>query len=951
MTKSTPKSTIISCVYDILGDSQISKWYNDGTIEVARPTVNVNLENIKFRSFSANIKSDIQNLTSPNINAKLCGNFTWYKNQKQTINPPSGASSDVIEGTEIPITPYVQDLRVTLYNQGGVQQYEAANGLYHNDINNDIVFTEFNVPLVTSFQDSVNDMLKYAKYNLTRLLGLYNNDKAFNKNIYDTSTFVYGEVNLKPYISELGGNKWTNAPCQFVTNTTSPYASVYGLTYKEGTQDPTLTYGGITYATDKLMNPSFADVSQEVGTPYGFFRKFRTLRNADNETFTVGVRTTQSKVPKVTPTNPWSDVSINVLTNPFDFSLMQDFRPKCNNNGTTYLGSTLQNGKKWVTTYFYKFEENEYTSISDIKKSLLFGSIYDPIEPIIPYIYFMIAYCEQEDTLPSKLGIKDFQTNNRDNETMQLMMDNGYYFISSYFYSENSILGEDKKMHLFLVFANYEDIRVFHFKLFDTENGPWTFGPSLVTLPAVDKIYKISLPRGKRFAFIENDWNESNYLEYLQELQNAAVPNAPMFILPKFTDGTNCALLFDCISQYFECNLIGNNLNNAFDNVFYNNSTVYCIRRYEKNEEMKTLISACGPCCAINDSTGSNVTMSSDDIIMFWNYFFIRWGQSISYLESDKFRDISKFVNDYNLQFPIVNALAIPSYPWDSINENNYDLQLANDSIIWLIDSLGHQLYLKDQTFENIYSFAQSSLSVSFTYSEDEAHPNKYIMYPAIPTIGEPSTLSSTTYSWINDKHITSTFANPYFYANDSIYSFIDNTFKVDDNGKITFPCVPVVTKDGSSSGLLTFFVKFETSPAVFTFDPNIKQSDRFANMYNFTKQFINRTPSLYNDKYPFDDYIFYNNKILYDNLTVYLELKNRDLTLKLRCLNYPSPDNVVFYLNETSMVDFKECVIPAIMNHLTLLIIDADGEVLTPQLAKNIYSNINICIDWEFMS
>lgn len=937
MTKSTPKSTIISCVYDILGDSRISKWYNDGTIELSRPTVNVNLENIKFRSFSANIKSDIQNLTSPNINAKLCANFTWYKNQKQTVDPPSGASSDVIEGTEIPITPYVQDLRVTLYNQGGVQQYEAANGLYHNDINNDIVFTEFNVPLVTSFQDSVNDMLKYAKYNLTRLLGLYNDDQAFNKNIYDTSTFVYGDVNIKPYIPELGGAKWINSSYSFMPTVSNNNSRANGISYESGVEDPELNVGTFIYKNTSLTNPSYS-INRAYSAPFCFMKSFKSLRNDSSKSFELGVLNDENMPVTSTVSKPWSTSEINRIKNPFNYYRIEFSNAKVTNTSFSLIGSVLQNKNNYSFVIYDNTRDTPYTRKEEIKDMLSFNNIYKNNQDS-DYAKFTVRYINNAGR-STVASYSKLYKNNSENETMQIMIDSNYFLISVYFFTEDAMSAADPKGHIILLFSNNVNIRVLHFKGFNPT--------SMLVFPEVSHIVTLQLPKGKRFAFIDQIWDESNYLEYLRDLQNAAVPNAPMFILPKFDDGTNCALIFRYYDDgRFECDLIGNSTEGWNENIFYNNSTIYCIRRRDE----KVLISSCGPCCALNDKVDFSLKISHNDFIMFRNYFYVNWAHKMNVEESKMFRDITTFVNDYNLQFPIVNAFGMYTYPWDSINENNYDLQLMNDSIVWLIDAKGSQVYLKDQTFENIYSFAQSALSVSFTDSEDEAKLNKYIMYPAIPTIGEPSTLSSTTYSWINDKHITSTFANPYFYANDSIYSFIDNTFKVDDDGKITFPCVPVVTKDGSSSGLLTFFVKFETSPAVFTFDPNIKQSDRFANMYNFTKQFINRTPSLYNDKYPFDDYIFYNNKILYDNLTVYLELKNRDLTLKLRCLNYPSPDNVVFYLNETSMVDFKECVIPAIMNHLTLLIIDADGEVLTPELAKNIYSNINICIDWEFMS
>lgn len=954
MTKSTPKSTIISCVYDILGDSQISKWYNDGTIEVARPTVNVNLENIKFRSFSANIKSDIQNLTSPNINAKLCGNFTWYKNQKQAVNPPSSASTDVIEGTEIPITPYVQDLRVTLYNQGGVQQYEAANGLYHNDINNDIVFTEFDVPLVTSFQDSVNDMLKYAKYNLTRLLGLYNDDQAFNKNIYDTSTFVYGEVNLKPFISGFGSYKYINVSCGAWYSTSENYSN-YQLTYNPTISVPKLTAGIVYYKGDTFMDPKVTEY--EKAFPFALFSMRHSYRcGTDSAWLYRIIGDTDSTLLMLT--NPWTTQSTDAYLCQglaWNEPGTEGFPPvDISTSGYFSLCSQFQNGYyNYFQTFYrvYKIDDaHKITKIDDMRRLRRFSYIFDELNRFTDSVHFCVCYdgATVEKTI---VNFGDIKANNNNDEVLAMRNDD-YYLLTAFVFHEGK--PAEFKYHLFLFYVKDTTLKCLEYRL--TE--PPTTGGTVNDLPDVHRVTTITLPQ--KLQCFANEWTVENYLQYTQELNNVCVTNTPILILPRYEDGSNDFLYVqresDGETSVYQSYTYNKKLpDNVGYNYFINDNVMYATQYPKDNTSSEPYqISAVGPTCFLYD--GGNEAASEGDLstaydgngnqVEFYNKFWVRWNFNRF---TQYGRDITATVKKHNLKFPIFNAFG--NYGFTTVAFDYRNLVNITDKIAWIVDANGAQAYIKEQTFENIYSFAQSALSVSFTYSEDEAQPKKYIMYPATPTIGESATISPTTYSWINDKHITSTFANPYFYANDSIYSFIDNTFKVDDNGKITFPCIPVVTKDGSSSGLLTFFVKFETSPAVFTFDPNIKQSDRFANMYNFTKQFINRTPSLYNDKYPFDDYIFYNNKILYDNLTVYLELKNRDLTLKLRCLNYPSPDNVVFYLNETSMVDFKECVIPAIMNHLTLLIIDADGEVLTPELAKNIYSNINICIDWEFMS
>lgn len=939
----------IPCVYDLLNLESTGTWYDDGRIVLNKPSIITKLDRIKFRSFSANIRSDIENLTSPSITGKLCGNFTFYNKPSNTFNPPSSATSDVVDGTEVGILPTISDMSVQIYNQSGYQQYQAANGIYQNGVNNEVTFAEFNVPLVTSFDDSINDMLNYAKYNFVKLLGLFD-DSDKNENLYNTSTFVYGEVNTKPYIPELGGSKWINTPYSFAPNVMDSLSTAYNITYEEGVQDPQLQVGRFVYNGNSLANSEHI-ADSNVGIPFCYFRHFKALRNDTNKEVSISVLDNENHSVPTTVNEPWTNVE-TYMKHPLVLRRLGSINTQ--NDEFTLLCSTLQNKDNYSILNFFSYNrQTPYERKEDIKDMLWFNVIYTP-EYSTYSTRFHVRFCE--NLLNSQtISFSTMYAKNEDNETLQGMLDGGYFMISAYFFSENSMLTtNDKKMHLVIVFSNNEDIKVLHFKLYDSEAEqpyPIDLGDSI--LPAVNDILTVPLPQGKRFAFIDDTWDNSNYLQHLRELQSAAVPNAPIFILPKFTDGSNSALIFKLEeSRALWCDIFGNIHANKYDNLFYNNSTIYCIRRYEVDNVTKTFISACGPCCSLNDKTTFYVNMTYTDLIMIRNYVYIQWGQNFNNYESTLFRDISKYVTTHNLQFPIVNAFGMYTYPWDSINENNYDLQLANDSITWLVDSTGAQVYIKDQTFENIYSFAQSAFMVSFNLKETlDGTATPVQLYPANPTIEEPTGISATAYSWVNSKHITQTLANPYFYAAESSFSFLDNAFKVDNDGNITFPCIPVVSSDGKHNGLFTFFVKFETQPAIITFDPNVKQSERFANRYNYCKQFLNKTPSLYNDKYPFNDYIYYNNRELFDKIGVFLNLQNTDLTLKLVVSGYPSINSILFYLNEESLVDFKEMSTSPFVNTIECTLVDSNGETLTPSLAANIYRNITISADWTFFS
>lgn len=922
-------TTTVPCVYDILNLGDAGRWYSDGRIVLNRPSISNNVDRIKFRSFSSDIRSDIENLSSPSITAKLCGNFTFYNSPTSTFNPPSSCTSDVVEGTEVGIIPRISDLTVQIYNQSGFQQYQAANGIYQNGVNNEMTFSEFNIPLVTSFQDSIDDMLNYAKYNFNKLLGLFDNT-AINKNIYDTSTFVYGNVNLTPYVSELGGNAWVNAPVWFL-RTDSAGSMTYGATWKTGTEDPSLVAGGVSYPNNKLIGPVFNDISATYANPFCIFRRFASLRNSDNIDVTYGVVNMQGEAGTgVTISKPYCENVSNSLSHPFDTHPIRSSTLTFYKSNFNILGSTNQNSTNWNLS-LVEMSMSDVSNVLQYRDALDF--YYFNATNTTPKYYIIIN--------DSAIPYYSLASNNDDNETISSMADDSYVFLASYFFRSST------KNHLLLLFTNYAYIKILHFILDSLGGG---------ILPAVHSIKNIELPtdptsqykQQKQFAFYANDWTLENYLEYMQELQHVTVPNAPLFILPKFTDGTNGAILFDLDeTEEIYPQTIWSTDSTVQENIFYMNNTLYTIWR----QNGTTKISGCGPCCAINDP--ADAILNVDDARAFNLYFYHSWYKTLKSTQ-EYWLDITTYVNDYNLAFPIVNALDTHTYANESIAIGNETPELANNDITWLIDATGAQVYIKDQTFENIYSFAQSALTVNFNLYPNQGNLENPVfvqLYPSNPTIGEPSTISDTTYSWINNKHITQIAANPYFYAADSTLSFNNNAFKIQDDGSITFPCIPLVSVDGAYNGLLTFFVKFETSPAILTFDPNIKQSERFANRYNYCKQFLNKTPSLYNDTYPFNSYIYYNNPTLYEKINVYLQLQNTDRTLTLIISGFQTIDSILFKSNEQSFIDYKEMITSPYINVIECRLLDSNGETLTPELAKNIYSNITISADWSYFS
>lgn len=955
----------IPCVYDLLNLESTGTWYDDGRIVLNKPSIITKLDRIKFRSFSANIRSDIENLTSPSITGKLCGNFTFYNKPTNTFDPPSSASSDVVDGTEVGILPTISDMSVQIYNQSGHQQYQAANGIYQNGVNNEVTFAEFNVPLVTSFDDSINDMLNYAKYNFVKLLGLFD-DSDKNKNLYDVSTFVYGEVNTKPYVQELGDNKFINVSYNSFYDTTSNKLNNLQLTYNPTTLNPPIVANLLQYSNKNLFDPTMSTYEDLKYFPFGFFRITPAIRSTYTKLYFTGYSDSQKTLPLSAPWDTEDNRHIADIFDPSNYLPSDGGRFDSSATGYITLGSMYQNGNvNWLAT-FYRVsrinDANKLIAIDDMRRIRKFRYMFDELNEFNDSVGFTVIYTYYSNVeINQRFSLNNLLANN-DNDDVLFMRNDEYYLLHVHTFKASSV-PDMFDIHFLLFYVKGRTLKVLEY-IWPEEDVPDT-SVNFIAMPVnVHKVTTIELP--DELECFANEWNETNYLRYTQELNNVHVPNTPVLVLPRYVNGSNDFLYILRVSGG-ETDILLSRIGSTIplpDNVGYNyfvNDNVMYATRYPKDASIQGepyKISAFGPMCFLYDGENENMDDKVAAICYdnnsnqreFYNKFWVWWNRRRF---SQYARDITDVVQKHNIQFPIFNAFG--SYDFTTVAYDvSTDLNPTNitDKISWLIDATGAQVYIKDQTFENIYSFAQSAFMVSFNLKEpSNESPIAVQLYPANPTIVEPEGVGPTSYSWVNSKHITQTLANPYFYAAESSFSFLDNTFKVDNDGNITFPCIPVVSSNGKHNGLFTFFVKFETQPAIITFDPNVKQSERFANRYNYCKQFLNKTPSLYNDKYPFNDYIYYNNRELFDKIGVFLNLQNTDLTLKLVVSGYPSINSILFYLNEESLVDFKEMSTSPFVNTIECTLIDSNGETLTPSLAANIYRNITISADWTFFS
>lgn len=985
--------TTISCVYDLLQSSEKAcTWNANGDISIMRPNVNTNLNSIKFRSFSANIRANINNLTTPIINAKLYGAFTWYKNQKGTIT--ESETADQVTGTEIPITPYISNLSCTIYNQTGFQQYEAANGLYHNDINNEIIFKEFGVPLNTTFQDAVYDMFHYAKYEFMKLMGVY--DKPNNENVFNASHFTYGEKEPTGILYDYNYNhKWINSPHMTVkiTNNNKNTYRMFGLTYDTTNPNKStanievggLCFENVSEASDEvdLNNVTYQTLdSNSYVVPFGAFKIWNKYHSHNDEQIQYCFASGYKNKPKVTVGKPWvTQNEPNYL--PTTFCYVDNYKismadrqtwPILDTTSSGYLtiGSCFSSGDYYLyATYSCRGLDEHIYSINDIKERRAFKHLYGYMNPpntfgCITVNSYHISNGLQSITLSGLLMVSGLDSL-VSNELRDMYIEGNYYLITvaAYLIGENKVPEPDGYFHVLAIYANDKFIKIIVMLAKISNNYP---ASQDIFKPVEVKVHTISLIN-RKFKFISDSWTENNYLEHIQDLNSCCKPNTTLIVLPRYEDGSN-DVLFVVVNDgtednsdlpiynwafYLHSQIDAPSESTAgyFETHFFGDNVLYCVgRKLEHLDDpdylfpLKDQISIFGPIINMKDETKLTFSLTSTEFSMVYHAYFSAY---VDQRYSHFGMDITEYVHNKHISLPIYNAISNPTF--DHEFPDPLTLKSHIDSLYWIVDANGKRLNLHELSYRKAFTFAESALSLSFTYNDGSTNKT-YTMYPKNPTINEPETITETNYRFTNTKHITSTFANLYYLASDSWTPFLDElagVFTVGSDGNVSLPVIPLITSDGTSSGLLSFYVKFESDPAIFTFDPSIIQNERFANRYNASLQFIRQLPSLYTEKIPFDKYIFYNNQELYNNTVTYLELRNRDLTLKLRCQAYPSTNNIVFHLNETSMVDFKECQLPRGVDKVNFTIIDADNETLTPELAKKIYSNINICVDWTF--
>lgn len=240
--------------------------------------------------------------------------------------------------------------------------------------------------------------------------------------------------------------------------------------------------------------------------------------------------------------------------------------------------------------------------------------------------------------------------------------------------------------------------------------------------------------------------------------------------------------------------------------------------------------------------------------------------------------------------------------------------------------SYGSTYYSMDPAdWTKFYTFSNSNVSV---------YANEETFVPQTPAV----------ISWLNDQHITPTRQFCYSSSMDT-ESLYENLFKMVDN-VISLPSIQLKSTTTDECVNLTFYPKFITEPSIVTFDPNYVQTSILSNDYTYSSTVA---PSMTFVQRNMENFYYISDQDLYAKIETYLQLNQTDQTLKLVSSALPTLNNIVFYLDEVAQVDFKDALVPSATSCIELTIVDSEGNVMTPALATGIYSNITICLDWEF--
>lgn len=847
---------IIPAVYDLMDlDERYGKWNENGLIELYRPGFNTQLDKIKFRSFSANIRSELQNMKSPEFVCSICAGVHYL------------GTGEIAQGLENDYKNYPGPQSLTITNKSGQHVFSPSNEYNQNGCK--YIIESFKIPLNTSFDYSIERLMNYANGKIKSILGI---------NEMDETRFATGESIMRTHVVILLYDSFIDyiyAPKILFENNLIYINYLYNDGYSDRTASYSSEYTDSTPASGEfndfplnnyglyLMSPSYVNSVNYIGLQLSTTSAQYLWDLSETYTFQVpNLTSTQNSFFTVSGCIPITfDCKIHDDSTYFLISYITDNNTSETPGPETYKNRhQIQNGRTYYCQYYYKLAENRV--------------------------------------------ILNLQT--------------GHSFTGCWLISHALYKTGENGWGLCLLFVE-DDWQTFY--IYNESFGEI---PPLMITPTSDNVttYRSNY---YKFPLFSIDWTADNLITILPQMYNLAPQNNCFFVLP-FSEGRNFVIFYPHETKIYD----------------YNSGPTYAtfwpFGNYfvctQKNESA-TLIKAGGLVQFLLTIAPASYTEweAPPDFYDLTEIFRYPIG----------YTDVTEICRTTGVEPPFLCPLF--DMTASSKTYNSYTIQtLEIGELKWLSDTIGTnspKWWSVSDTHLNtcIFNVCNSSISLASANLTTPEINEK----PATETEADDD-----KYYWWNDTHRTDAAAYPYTFATDS--TNWREMFEYDGE-KFSLIELPF-TGSNYERFLLVFYVDFYTDPLVMEFDYNIQQPPIFwdnSDDIDTDKQIAEHLPNVYPVQKSLADFVKINDQTLFSRINTYLALQDTDLTLKLVSPLAHTQNNIVFYLNESSLIEFKEYETGPSEMKVDCLIVDAVGDILTPADAVKIYSNITISLDWQF--
>lgn len=924
-------TNVISCLYDILNIAQAGKWADDGEITLNRPPANTKLEKIKFRSFSANIKNSLQGLQIPVIYGRLTATI------QQLLSTKNGLSTEITNGVKAMFN-YTTSPTLHITNQKGTTDYTMNKS---NFLNNSFLLEEYTTPVVSSFSDSVNTLLEQSRYELINKLGIIDNNNVsaneqatrfYTGNVNPPSGYLFDNNDFKQHGLGFGyqttqgswiaiTNTWTNADTltdyqtrmvQYADDSTA--INVYKL-QDMFTDRPNFiqAYDGLLYGYGGMVSANAKDPFDfDIGTLYSDSCKVSNYRGV-----IIGKQATNDSSNFVIIDYP--DINKSNVQQCYTIDWLYNHTDNLTFLTVGYCGNGSYQGViKWSTN-----------TISAALHTQL-GNFMDEHE-------YEQCYCIQMRFYPVVNITQNVKSIILNPMFIYKNTSNNKWYVASFFIKFT--MPDTAYDNIFVSFADASNKITWIVKdTIATANGfNITIQPNQLTLSeaslsetainsSIDPSYLFNMLATDQYLYAINKLttNQNLYSTIISYLDSEGRYNEADLYPPFTITHTRPLVYYTPIESPSADGLfvIHNDIENE----------IYRIWPFEEVSSTSNWMRSCG--IELSLIYACQALLS----------------KNVSLQQHITSTTTCSIINQIPGRIPN-NVYTSGTFIYEDGELN------TTQSVYYLIDNHGYYVQatgeLPDSSKSGEYNICLSSLTVDYD--------NGVVFKPYLPFINENTVGSGYMWSMNEGKHINNVVNSPYIYST-KYAQFVNDLFTIDEDNNLISAVLPLYYEDTTENTTylanLVFSLDIYTDPEVFEYSPfaqqlpivfSSEQTEQTRIYYNTTNQVVNNQPSLTTCRIPFEDYLFIQNQDYYNTLSAFLLLNNTDMTLRLISDVYPTLNNIVFYLNETSMIDFKETTAAPSEPNVKCKIIDSNGETLTPSAAKTIYSNITICVDWEF--